>query len=141
MPDVSIVPVEVLGLFWDRVEPHLKKAADRSLGRYQVEDIHDLLTQYDYQLFIAYEGIEVIGTIVVHPVIYPRKIILCVDFMAGDNPVEAWGIPLFDLLLLYAKELGYDGLEAQGRSGWSKKLLDNGYKYKKIADAFEIAVE
>ena len=131
----------MLGLFWDRVEPLLKKAADRSFGRYEVGDIYDLLEQYDYQLFIAYEGMEVLGAAVVNPTIYPKRILLNVAFMAGEEPVEPWGIMLFDLLLKYAEELQYDGIEGQGRYGWQKKLVDNGYQYIKVGDVFEIALK
>ena len=132
------MPLDVLPLFWERVAPHLQKAADKSLGRYNLEDIHDLLTQYDYQLFVAYEHWDVQGAAVVTAVIYPRKTLLNVAFLGGIEPIEPWGPTLLDLLQVYAGGMGYDGIETQARLGWAKKLIDNGYSYKRVAEIFEI---
>ena len=140
MPEASLVPLAMLPLFWEQVEPLLAKAADKSLGRYAVEDIHDLLTQYEYHLFVVYEEGAILGAAVVNPVIYPRKILLNVAFVGGVEPMEPWGVPLLNLLRFYAKGMQYDGIEAQARFGWSKKLLTNDFGYKKVADVFEIEI-
>ena len=140
MPDASMVPSGALMLFWPQVEPLLAKAADKSLGRYTVDDIHDCLTQYDYHLFVAYEQELILGAAVVTPVIYPRKIMLNVAFVGGVEPMEPWGPPLLNLLRVYARGMDYDGIETQARFGWKKKLQANGYGYTRVAEVFEIAV-
>jgi len=138
--EASIVPSGALMIFWEQVAPLLQKAADKSLGRYNLEDIHDLLTHYDYQLFVAYEHETILAAAVVNAQVYPRKTLLNVAFVGGVEPIEPWGPALLDLLQVYARGMGYDGIETQARLGWSKKLIDNGYSYKRVAEIFEIEI-
>jgi hypothetical protein len=73
MIKVSMVPREHVTDIWDAVSPHLKKAADYTYGRYEVDDILDCITDYDYTLWIAFDEESIKGAVVTMMAQYPRK--------------------------------------------------------------------
>lgn len=137
--EVSIVPTEHIDTFWRQIEPLLKPAADRSHGRYLVEDIYDSIIQYDSQCWVAHHSGIIVGAAVSHQVFYPRKTVLVVAFWGGAEPLEDWGEALLNIIQRYAKEIGCDAVEAQARMGWSKRIKD--YGYKKAFDVFELPID
>jgi hypothetical protein len=136
--EASIVPLEHLDLFWDRLSGYLHEAAEQSHGRYRVEDIYDTLKAGRGELWVAFEDTAIIGAAVTHKVAYPQKTMLCIAFLGGREPVEPWGTALLKLIRHYARELKYDGIEAHGRMGWAKKLKE--YGYEKVFEAFDLPV-
>ena len=66
------------------------------------------------------------------------QVIATERLVGGVEPIEPWGPALLDLLQVYARGMGYDGIETLARLGWSMKLIDNGYSYKRVAEIFEI---
>ena len=110
MIKVSMVPREHVTNIWDAVTPHLKKAADYTYGRYEVEDILDCLTDYDYTLWIAFDDKEIKGAVVTMISSYPRK------------------KPMLELLQKWAFDTECDGIESIGRPGWAKIFKSDGHK-------------
>ena len=90
--EVSIVPTEHIDTFWRQIEPLLKPAADRSHGRYLVEDIYDSIIQYDSQCWVAHHSGIIVGAAVSHQVFYPRKTVLVVAFckIAQTHFYHSW---------------------------------------------------
>jgi len=73
MMKVSMVPTKHVTDIWDAVKPHLKKAADYTYGRYEVDDILDCITDYDHTLWIAFDEKGIKGAVVTMMAQYPRK--------------------------------------------------------------------
>ena len=127
MIKVSMVPREHVTNIWDAVTPHLKKAADYTYGRYEVEDILDCLTDYDYTLWIAFDDKEIKGAVVTMVSSYPRKKYLDMVFTGGVE-LEKWKKPMLELLQKWAFDTECDGIESIGRPGWAKIFKSDGHK-------------
>tara|TARA_R110000796_G_C14553334_1_gene434092 strand:- start:2198 stop:2641 length:444 start_codon:yes stop_codon:yes gene_type:complete len=127
MMKVSMVPREHVIDIWDTVKPHLEKAAEYTYGRYEVEDILDCLTDYDYTLWIAFDDKEIKGAVVTMVSSYPRKKYLDMVFTGGVE-LEKWKKPMLELLQKWAFDTECDGIESIGRPGWAKIFKSDGHK-------------
>ena len=104
-------------------KPRLQAALDRAGGEYDLDDIWDMVARRDAQLWHneAFSGVTQV-------VIYPRKKVVLVHLAGGDLDalLEAAG-PGGDLEK-FAKIVGADGIEIQGRRGWVRAMADIGYR-------------
>jgi hypothetical protein len=138
MIQISLVPVEFVDACWDQVGPHMGKAAKYTYGRYTVDDIYDCIKEYDYQLWVAFEGSKIKGSVVTNIINYPQRRVLCMSFCGGEN-LKEWKDNMLDTLRRFAKDMGCDGIEATARKGWSKIFKNDGYKGHWVT--FELPVQ
>ena len=124
---VSAVPAEYVKQVWPDVKEYMQGAADYTYGRYDVEDILDSVTDYDFTLWIAFNEAGIKGAVVTSFIDYPRKRMLCMQFCGGVD-LEQWQAPMLELLQRWAKDNDCDGIESTGRVGWSKVFKSDGYK-------------
>ena len=127
MMKVSMVPTKHVTDIWDAVKPHLKKAADYTYGRYEVDDILDCITDYDYTLWIAFDEESIKGAVVTMMAQYPRKKYLDMVFTGGVE-LESWKAQMLDLLQKWAFDNECSGIECTGRPGWAKIFKTDGHK-------------
>jgi len=127
MMKVSMVPTKHVTDIWDAVKPHLKKAADYTYGRYEVDDILDCITDYDHTLWIAFDEKEIKGAVVTMMAQYPRKKYLDMVFTGGVE-LESWKAQMLDLLQKWAFDNECSGIESTGRPGWAKIFKADGHK-------------
>lgn len=127
MMQVSLVPREHVPECWSDVEGHLKKAAEYTFGRYEVDDIFDAIMDYDYHLWIAFDEQGIHGAVVTKFVHYPRRKYLDMVFTGGERLVE-WKDPMLKLLQAWAFDNHCDGIESTGRPGWAKIFANDGHK-------------
>jgi hypothetical protein len=126
---VTLVPKEHVMGVWDKVKPHMEKAAEYTYGRYDVDDILDSIMQYDHALWIAYEGDKVVAAVVTYFKHYPKKKYLDLEFIGSDTGATTeWKAPVLKMLQHYAYDTKCDGIESSGRVGWSKMFKNDGYK-------------
>lgn len=124
---VSAVPAEYVKEVWPDVTEYMQGAADYTYGRYEVSDILDLITDYDYTLWIAFNEEGIKGAVVTNFSDYPRKRMLCMQFCGGVQ-VNTWQGPMLELLQRWSRDNDCDGIESTGRTGWSKIFKSDGYK-------------
>ena len=135
---VSMVPKQYIDTCWDEIEPFLEKAARYTYGRYTVDDIKATITDYDHELWVAFEGDKIKAAVVTNIVAYPTRKLLCMSFCGGEE-MSTWLDKLIALLRKYAEEMGCDGLEATARKGWSRVFKNDGYEGKWVT--FELPIE
>jgi len=124
---ISLVPPNRVDEVWPLVEKYLDGAADYTYGRYKVDDIHVAITDYGFNLWIAYDEEEIKGAVVTNMVIYPRKKFLSMVFCGGIYLME-WKDLMLKTLQKYARDAQCDGLEATARLGWTKVFKADGHK-------------
>lgn len=117
--EVSLVPKEYVEGCWDQIEGYLEGAAKYTFGRFTVQDIKDCITDYDYQLWIAYEDGKIYGAVVTEFVHYPRCKMLSMQFCGGVE-LKRWKAPMLDILQRWARDTGCAAIEYTGRTGWVK---------------------
>ena len=122
-----MVPVDHVADIWPLVEPFIVRALDYSPGRYQPCDVRELVTEYGYPLWIAFDDEAIKGVVITRFVQYPRKKYLFLEFCAGVEGFS-WKAPMLSMLRSWAKDNNCDGIEAVGRDGWQKVFESDGYK-------------
>jgi hypothetical protein len=129
--EVSLVPKEFVEGCWSQVEGYLEGAAKYTYGRYNVQDIKDCITDYDHQLWIAFENDKIYGAVVTEIANYPRCRILAMQFTGGVE-LKKWKKPMLEILQRWAKDNGCEKIESPGRPGWARVFRDDGYEAKFI---------
>jgi len=124
---VSLVPKEYVHTVWDQVSGYLEEATNLTNDRYKVEDVLDLILQYGYMLWIAFDDSGIKGAVVTFVQEYPRKRYLYLMFCGGIEGMS-WKAEMLRILQMFARDSHCDGLEATGRLGWSKIFRDDGLK-------------
>ena len=137
MIEFSMVPAEYVDTCWHKIEQYAKKAADKTEGRFTLENLYEMTKEENQHLWVAYDVDDFKGFVLTSINSYPKRKILSMNFCGGKE-YKTWKRAMFDTLKSFAKDIGCDSLEAYGRPGWSKILKDEGYKSKFVA--FEIPV-
>ncbi len=127
MIEVSMVPVGYIDSCWDRVAPHMEKAAEYTYGRYTVDDIYDSVKENDYHLWIAFDGANILGAVVTQFTVYPKRKVLNLVFCGGEE-LHTWKDSMLKLLQRFGHDMNCDCLESTGRRGWAKIFVGDGYK-------------
>jgi len=125
--EVSLVPPELIEGLWPRIFPHLSRAAEYTFGRYEPEDIFDVVVNGDAHLWIVIDEDEIIGLTVTRFWQYPRKKCLDMVFIAGDEGFS-WKDAMLSVLQHWAYDNGCEVIESSGRPGFSRAFKDDGYK-------------
>lgn len=124
---LSLVPHEHVPSVWPQVSKYLEDAVKLTNGRYEIDDVIDLLINRGYMLWIAFDDEGIKGTLITFVQDYPRKKYLYLMFCGGIEG-DKWMRPGIDLLKRFAADIGCDGLEATGRLGWTRVFKEDGIK-------------
>jgi len=133
----SYVPTEHVHNVWPHIRDFVANATKYTYGRYEPEDVLDLLFFHNHQLWIAIDGDKIIGCIITTVVKYPRKQVLSCPFVTGED-FKRWKYPMLRLLGQWATDNKCEVLESTARIGWSRVFKDDGYTG--MWQAFELPV-
>ena len=131
MINISLVPIDEIKSIWGEISSYIKKATDYTYGRYEEIDVlHECLTG-KFHLWVVYTEDEdgeakYIGAATTEVVKYPRKKVLSVVFLSGDDFSE-WMPQIDQKFVDFAKVLECDFVEACGRAGWERKVKKLGW--------------
>lgn len=123
---VSLVPREHVPYVWPQVEGFVEKALHYAQGKYLLEDVYALVTDFNYPLWVAFDDEGVKGAVITRFVEYPRKKYLFLEFCGGRDGFT-WKAPMLRVLRAWAKDHDCDGIEGVGRDGWQKIFESDGY--------------
>ncbi len=123
---VSLVPAEHAAQVWPAIAEYVAKAVKFTSGKYEPEDVLDLVVQYKYPLWIAFDDTDIKGAVITRFIDYPRKKYLFLEFCGGQDGFS-WKEPMLSVLRSWAKDNGCDGIEGAGRAGWQKVFKMDGY--------------
>ena len=131
MINISLVPINEIRSIWGEISRHIKKATDYTYGRYEEVDVlHECLVG-KFHLWVVYTEDEdgeakYIGAATTEVVKYPRKKVLSVVFLSGDD-FSLWMPQVDQKFVDFAKVLECDFVEACGRAGWERKVKKLGW--------------
>lgn len=126
--EVALVPVEMLDTCIDEVGPLIKRATDRSGGRWRVQDVVDSILSGEQHLWVAFDDEKIWAAITTRVSHYPRMKMLDV-IMCGGERMNEWLPLLLERLDKWKIDLDCVGLETSGRIGWVKRLKPYGWKH------------
>jgi hypothetical protein len=127
MMEVSLVPPQLIDGLWPRIFPHLSKASEYTFGRYEPEDILDVVAGGEAHLWVVFDGEDIVGITITRFWQYPRKRCLDMLFIGGDDGFS-WKDPMLETLQRWARDNGCDVIESSGRPGFARAFKDDGYK-------------
>lgn len=106
---------------WPEVEPHLVPAIEMSRGCFEAVDVMALCATGAMQLWVAYDGDDLVGAIVTELVDFPRRRMTRAPF-AGGKDIRRWYAAMDAAVESWGRSWGSTGICAIGRKGWSKIL-------------------
>lgn len=108
-------------------KPRLQAALDRAGGEYTLDDIWDIVASGEGQLW---HNDEFSG--VTQVIDYPQKKVVLVHLAGGDlEALQEVARPGGDIER-FARIVGADAIEIQGRRGWVRALAESGYHEKAV---------
>ncbi len=119
---------------WVEIAPILKRATDRTEGRYEPIDLLRLVMANHGAIWVVDDGGELLGAFFVevrlYPAIQPRIKDLEISFLAGDQ-VEEWCGEFDDVMTALGREHGCKLIRVTtGRLGWARFCQARGFKVK-----------
>jgi hypothetical protein len=135
---ISLVPPEYGVQVWPKVRGYIARAVEHSGGRFTPEDVLESVVDGTYQLWIAFEGQDVVGVTATFFTEYPRCKVLTVTFTGGER-LREWSHLMLNTLRAWGKDHGCDRIESVGRPGWAKIFQTEGHKL--LWHTFEIPLE
>lgn len=124
---ISLVPTDELCHVWYFVEPMIDRALQYSGGRFRTTDVYRDIVDGTQTLWVALDDGEIIGCTTISVTQYPGLKALVYEHLAGKE-VDRWLGEGHRVCSKYAKAMGCDTLECQGRSGWKPFLEKLGYR-------------
>ena len=120
---VSLILPEHINVFWPKVKDLLKKSVKFTYGRYTLDDIYDVLVSGEYQLWVVYNGDEFTAALATTITKYPQRKCVCIHFIGGTQ-LSKWKDKFLFNLRRFARDMKCDGIEATGRPGWIKHIVN-----------------
>ena len=120
----SPVPIESIGLVWDRCKPFLTKATDTSGGRETILTLYSKIKSGISTLWIILVDGFTVGSLTTEVTDWKS---LNVSFLGGTD-MHLWLPELIRQLKEYASYNHCTSIEQTGRKGWLKTLESYGFK-------------
>ena len=119
---IVLVSPDDVPYIWEKIHDHLVSMTPHSEGELEPDDFYEAISEGEMQLWIALEEKELLASMVTQIVTYPRKRVLRIISISGDDMYK-W-IDYIPTVEDWALSLGCTSLECWGRKGWLKVLKD-----------------
>lgn len=115
------------------IYPLLKRGEMRLIDNATIADIVNDIRAGNKQLWLIYEGTELLSIVITAIVYYGSDKHLLYYLMVGDD-IDAC-LNHYDEIAEWARSHGCVGVELFGRRGWEKKLKKHNFKVKYVCMA------
>lgn len=112
---------------WHDIAPLLEPAVSVAGGRFEVDDVRDLVIAGRYHLLVVEDDGKIIAAMTARTVHYPRIMALEVSFLGGNGGM-LWGRELLEVVEKIARITGCSRVEFRGRKEWGNVLRHDGYQ-------------
>ncbi len=121
--DLTYIPQKHLTEIWPLVSPLIIEGAKVHDNHYTVDGLRDTLDKEIWQLWVAWNGSDVLCTLMTEVYIdMTGEKVGSIRFISGKNRKEWLG--LIDELELQMENIGVCRLEMLARKGWAKEFPD-----------------
>ena len=135
MTTSSMVPPHLIGSVWGKCEKILDRLEPSSDGRFELSDILHMLLSGQQHMWIVWdqdlEEIPIIGVVITELMQYPRKLMISVQYLAGER-LDEWFEETEIMIANWGKASGCDGMEMSGRRGWARRLKKESWTEKYV---------
>lgn len=123
-PHLYLVPCDEVKTLWPLVEGWIMAAAEVAMEEDEYSIVGQILTG-EYKLFIFYLGEVPVGAMTVYVVDFPIKRAALIVHLGGEFPHIVKCLGDFES---WARAMGADTIQLNGRRGWRKRLPQLGFK-------------
>lgn len=124
---VALIPPNHVPTMWGEVAEHLVPAVERSRGRWDMESLYLSMCKMEQNLWVTFNDNKVVeGVGVTEFIFYPKKKMLSVQFLGGNN-FNAWVWEMLERFNSWASDNECDGVEMIARHGFWKWLEQDGF--------------
>jgi hypothetical protein len=124
---ISMIPREMLQVFWPHVEGHLQRALEQSQGEATLSQLKTSIEAQEFILLGIFIQGEVVAALTLHYLQFPNKKTCRISLLGGEK-MDLWLSDLMAFLDNLAKQQLSSEIEFSGRQGWGKTLSGYGYK-------------
>ena len=136
--NIALVPKKDFIPCFSAIHEYIEKSAKYTYGRFNADDIKQLILTTNKQLWVAYKGVQIYGFVVTEIVTYPQMKTLMMHFTGGTH-LSKWKDNMLKTLQAFAKEMDCKVIESYGRKGWGKVFEQ--YCYKPRFIYYELPLE
>jgi hypothetical protein len=126
---IEILGVPAIGVarIWPRVVDLIEAAVAEGPRDYEADDYLEACVDARMQLWLISRDGEIAGAAVTHVHTFPRRKVVWVELLAGEDADE-W-LPALDRELCAARDaIGAEEVRGGWRKGWVRKLAKLGYR-------------
>lgn len=141
---LAAIPVELLDVLWDRIEPHLAKALVYAKGECDCSTVKDRALKGDVLVVTVNVEKEIVAILTVMTDVFDtgkKALIVGAIGSASDVPMDSWFEQAFEVLKGIAGDLGCSEIRGHaGRMGWARRLKDTGWKEAYVTYIHEVEI-
>jgi hypothetical protein len=133
--ELALIPQGQISYVLPKVLEHLNTSVKWARGRITLDDLVLFLVSGRNQLWVMFDKdtSDVHGQIVTEIVQYPQMKMLVIQYCAAQTgTMEQVDSKVHKTMQSFAKDMGCNGIEFVGRSGWSKQAKQNGYEVESV---------
>lgn len=120
---IIYIPSAEVPRVWEMVQGYLGKAVEYVNGEMALEDFRQDLISGRKQLWVIAENYKPKGACITEIADYPRKRIIRVLLLGGED-IKSWIGELLETGEAWARRIGAKSIEIDGRKGWVRFLKD-----------------
>ena len=135
----SPVPKDHAKIIWPNVAKVLKRSVATAEGKYEVDDLLDLILKDELVLWVVLDTTddEVVAAITTRLIEYPQGNAIALDWVGGTRMKE-WLPMAHPIMVSYAEDHNCKYLEGYGRKAWAKVLKKYNWEPEYIAYRMEM---
>lgn len=107
---------------WPQVEGWVHAAVLKSQHDYTVQDIKEFIRNRSMQLWVWYEGDEIVACLVSTIIVFPRRKVCSLPFIGGRAMRKWLTSEVEEIVAQWAREQGCSQFEGYCRDGWLRLL-------------------
>ncbi len=126
---VFVKPIveDEIDAYIEKIIPMIKPAVDKNERNVSIDNVVEDILDTRSLMWAVYIEDTLSAAFTTSVVLHPQRKTLFIEFMGGVN-MTVWMKTALEVLKKLAKDGGLDGIEADGRVGFSKIAKDNGFR-------------
>ena len=128
------IPKDYASAIWPNVAKVLKRSVATADGKYEVDDILDMVLKDELVLWVVLDtnNDEIIAAVTTRLIEYPQGNAMALDWVGGTRMKE-WLPMAHPIMVSYAEDHNCKYLEGYGRKAWGRMLGKYGWNPDYIA--------
>lgn len=125
----QIVPIGLINILWDKIEPHVRRVVKASAGEITCESVKQKALEDKCGIILVCKGSEVVAVNTIEVCTYDSGMKALLVPVVGGNEAFEWGPAFLAECNQLAKSLGCSEMRGfSTREAWKRVLKDYGWE-------------